>query len=367
MSQPLDIQALRTPSPERDALLEALGEALDTAIEKDLQTLRAVLWYAHVHTNGVQGELQQSGRPEFPAEGASVEQLAETLISSYIDRAPGDGFIGRIRMVIEGVGGEDGEPPLAPFERLVQIGEPNHQSAYGDHGGFLPPPPPPGRYRGDPYRDRDPYGGRGGYYDDPYNQGPPRMPPMGHGFMGPDPNNFGDEMNQEERGMAMAMSAANERRLDMLMRQQQFLLQQNVESYHHQQQVNHNFLQLVGIVLQRSLPALDVRAEQGGGGGMHPLAEVAGGLLSSFLMGGGSPQEAPQQAPSPPSPMAPNPLPPQRDAYVPYEPPADEGFDLDPGDITEEAANEWAQQNPDAAKRVAKNLLPPAMKKLIPD
>ena len=190
---------------------------------------------------------------------------------------------------------------------------------------------------------------------------------MGHGFMGPDPNSFGDEMNQEERGMAMSMFGANERRLDMLMRQQQFLLQQNVESYHHQQQVNHNFLQLVGIVLQRSLPALDVRAEHGGGGGMHPLAEVAGGLLSSFLMGGGGAQpEAPQQTPPPPSPMAPNPLPPQRDAYVPYEPPGDD-FDMAPSDITEEAANEWAQQNPAAAKRVAKNLLPAGMQKLIPD
>jgi hypothetical protein len=37
-----------------------------------------------------------------------------------------------------------------------------------------------------------------------------------------------------------------------------------------------------------------------------------------------------------------------------------------PEDITEEAAQQWAANNPDAAKRVAKGLLPPAMQKLVP-
>jgi hypothetical protein len=44
----------------------------------------------------------------------------------------------------------------------------------------------------------------------------------------------------------------------------------------------------------------------------------------------------------------------------------DMGGDFAPGDITEDMAQEWAAQNPDAAKRVAKGLLPPAMQKLIP-
>lgn len=102
---------------------------------------------------------------------------------------------------------------------------------------------------------------------------------------------------------------------------------------------------------------------------MHPLAEVAGGLLSSFLTGGGK-EEGAEPTPPPPPPRVPSSLPPQRDAYVPYEPPEMEpegSYAADPEDITEESANEWAKQNPAAAKRVAKGLLSPAMQKLIPD
>ena len=57
---------------------------------------------------------------------------------------------------------------------------------------------------------------------------------------------------------------------------------------------------------------------------------------------------------------------PAQDSYIPYEPPPMEG-EFAPDDITEDMANEWAQNNPDAARRVAKSLLPPAMQNLSPE
>ena len=91
-----------------------------------------------------------------------------------------------------------------------------------------------------------------------------------------------------------------------------------------------------------------------------------------MMLGGGGAGAKEEVTSDPHVPIPPNPmgLPPEADAYVPYEPPAPPpamGGDLDPNDITEEAANAWAAENPAAAKRVARNLLPPAMQALIPE
>tara|TARA_Y100000034_G_scaffold83706_1_gene100216 strand:- start:1645 stop:2217 length:573 start_codon:yes stop_codon:yes gene_type:complete len=189
---------------------------------------------------------------------------------------------------------------------------------------------------------------------------------MGPAYTGYDPASE-DPLTQEERGMVVSTIGANERRLDMMMRDKHYLLQQNANLVHAYQQMMSYFLQLNSLVMGRALPALDLR-QQGGGG--NPIGDLIGGIIGNMLMGGqgSSQEEAP--APPPPSPQPPGRLAPQPDAYVPYEPspPMDMGMGapVGPSDITEDMAQEWAAQNPDAAKRVAKGLLPPAMQKLIP-
>jgi len=180
-----------------------------------------------------------------------------------------------------------------------------------------------------------------------------------------------DEMDQEKQGMMLAMTGANERRLDMTLRQNQFMLERMME-------MNSHFLTTQGYVMQLASYYMNQYqpppppAAMGGGGEPNAMASIIGGLLSMMLGGGGGGGEnAPPPAPQPTVPPAPRAgsMPPQADAYVPYEPiipPDDFGEGFDPQDITEDAANEWAQQNPDAAKRVARNLLPKGMQALIP-
>ena len=162
--------------------------------------------------------------------------------------------------------------------------------------------------------------------------------------------------------MALAISAANERRLDMHLRDKHFMLEQLAATNHSQQQMMQYFLQLNALVMGRALPALDFRASQQQGG--NPLGEIIGTIIGQMLGGGGSTPE-PAETPIPPTPRAPQEIPYREDAYRPYEPPP-MGGDVSPQDITEDMAQEWASQNPDAAKRVAKGLLPPGMQKLIP-
>ena len=245
MSQPLDIQALRNPSPERQAFIDTVGEALDAALERDVQTIQAVLWYARVHPNGVQEQSQQARRMDFPVDGSDPTHIVDHVVGSFVDRSPGDGFVGRIRVTLEDGGGEVPEP-LGSFERFVQIGDLNHQMGHDPHDPYghnqLPPPGYPPR--------APQFGGFGG------GGGQGGGPPPGYGRLaGGDPYGGGgpmfpggpmtldEEMDQEKQGMMLAMSSANERRLDMVLRQNQFLMERWMDT-------NAHFLQTQGYVMQ---------------------------------------------------------------------------------------------------------------------
>ena len=354
MTQPIDIQALRNPSPDRQALLDTLAEALDEAVSKDITSIRVFLYYAAVQPNGMMDRRQQSRRPEFPVGSSDPDQIADQIVSSYVDRAPGDGFVGKIIIVIED-SAAPGSPPLGTFERLVQIGDINLQLPGGEEYGG-------GRMERGGYGRRE----RHDDYDMPV---PPPIRQSAEFAMGGSFGSGPEEMMQQEmHGQGMAISSAQERRMDQMLRQNQFLVNQNANLLHNQQQSMQYFLQLNALVMGRALPALDFRQQQGGGG--NPIGDLIGGIIGNMLMGGQG-----QPAPEPPPPIPPTPTPPGRlssheDAYVPYEPPMGPGMgmgdDFAPGDITEDMAQEWASQNPAAAKRVAKGLLPPAMQKLIP-
>lgn len=365
MTQPIDIQALRDPSPHQQVLVETIGEALDAALENDVQVLLATLTYARVHPGGQQGPEELARRMEFPVDGSDPARIAEHVISSYMDRSPGEGFIGRIKIHLSDGGGEF-QATLGTFERFVQIGDTNHQTQHDPYGhdpyGRLPPPGAP------PYPPQYGGGGGGGYGPPPppgYGGGYGHMPPGGPMFPG-GPMTLDEEMDQEKQGMMLAMSGANERRLDMVLRQNQFLMERWMDTNSHFLQTQGYLMQLASYYMNRYQPP---PPSGGGGGEQNAMASIIGGLLSMMLGGGGGggKSEAPAREPQVPhAPMAGS-MPPQPDAYVPYEPPEGEPMGMDPNDITEDAANEWAQQNPDAAKRVARNLLPPAMQALIPD
>ena len=373
MPQPLDIQALRNPSPDQQAFVETIGEALDTALENDVQVLQAILWYARVHPNGTQERPEQARKMDFPVDGSDPEKIVDHIVGSYVDRSPGDGFVGRLRIVLQD-GGADQAEPLGSFERFVQIGETNHQMGRENH---------------DPYGNHhDPYGnqhlpppsGMGGYPPAPHmggGYGPPPPPGYGGGYgamqqdpMFPSgPMTLDEEIDQEKQGMLLAMSGANERRLDMSMRQSQFLMERIMEINGHYLQTQSYLMQLASHYMNRYQPPPAPSGGGGGGGEQNAMASIIGGLLSMMLGGGDkkAPAPAPAREPQVPSMHMSSALPPQQDAYVPYEPPEGAPMGMDPNDITEDAANEWAQQNPDAAKRVARNLLPTAMQNLIPE
>jgi len=356
MTQPIDIQALRNPSPDRQALLDTLAEALDEAVSKDIGSIRTLLYYAAVQPNGMMDRRQQSRRPEFPVDSADPDQIADQIVSSYVDRAPGDGFMGKIIIVIEDAAAP-GSPPLGTFERLIQIGDLNLQLPGGEEYGG-------GRMERGGYGRRE----RHDDYDMPI---PPPMRQSGDFSMGGAFGSGPEEMMQQEvHGDLRASNNAGERRMDQMMRQNQFLVNQNANILHNQQQQMQYFLQLNALVMGRALPALDFRQQPSGGG--NPLGDLIGGIIGNMLMGGQGQQEEEPPPPIPPSPTPPGRLHSHEDAYVPYTPPMDNGAgmgmadDFAPGDITEDMAQEWASQNPAAAKRVAKGLLPPAMQKLIP-
>ena len=364
MPQPIDIQALRTPSPDRQAFLETIGEALDTALENDVQTIQAVLWYARVHHNGTQERSEQTRRMDFPVDGSDAGQIADHILQSYVDRAPGDGFVGRIKIVFHD-GGDTTDQPFGSFARFVQIGETNHQTGHDPHDPYanhhLPPPGMGGYPPSSPYAPSPPpppgYGGYGGYG----GMGPgPAMFPQG-------PMTLDEEMDQEKQGMLLAMFGANERRLDMSIRQNQFILERFMEINGHYLQTQTYLMQLAAHYMNRYQPPPS--APTGGGGGeQNAMSSIIGGLLSMMLGGGGGGAKAETPVREPQAPamhIAPG-MSPQPDAYVPYEPPEDVAMEMDANDITEDAANEWAQKNPDAARRVARNLLPTAMQNLIP-
>ena len=176
-----------------------------------------------------------------------------------------------------------------------------------------------------------------------------------------------DEMDEEKQGMLLAMMGANERRLDMHMREKQYLLDRMMDTNTHLLQSVGYVMQLANVYMNRYQPPPPPAST---GGDQNAIASIVGGLISMMLGGGGgAAKEAVPNDPHVPIPPNPMGLPPEADAYVPYEPPmapSPMGEDLHPSDITEEAANAWAAENPDAAKRVARNLLPPAMQTLIP-
>ena len=141
MSQPLSIESLRAPSPERSAFIDTISEALDECMERDIQTLLVFMGYARVHPNGVQDPPQLSRKADFPVSGADPGQIVDHIVSTYADRAPGEGFVGRIQVRLEGVDGEHTQT-LGVYERYVQIGDVNYQRGHGDEyarGGHLPP------------------------------------------------------------------------------------------------------------------------------------------------------------------------------------------------------------------------------------
>ncbi len=335
-----DFAALQTPSPDRQALLEVIREALDAALEQDHRQIQAVLTYAQVQPTGTMDRPTVSRQISLPSSGADPEQAADLILDSFLNRAPGEGFQGKIRVEFLAED-EEGTYALGAYERLVQIGEPNHQLPGAGFGGHLPPPPP-----GMPPM---PYGAYGGHNPRPHHH----MPPMDPAYPGGGMPQM-DDLSEEQHTVLLAGYAANERRLDMVLRQQQDLLDKYVEHHQHLIQFASYYMN------QYQAPA---QGGGGGGGGMDsPIAAIIGGLISMWMGGkGGGGQEAPPPPQPPPAPTYQR-MPPMEDAFQP--PPRDGAFD--PSDITEDMANEWAAQNPDAAKRVARNLLPPAMQGLIP-
>ena len=340
-----DFDALQTPSPDRQALLDVIREALDAALEQDHSQIQVVLSYAQVGPNGVMDRPTVSRQLSLPTDGTDPAQAADAILDSYLNRAPGEGFVGQIR--VEFLAEDDGETyALGVYERRVRIGNANHQLPGPDVAGYLPPPYPGASpaYGGM----GDPYGGMGGPRR-PYGPMPPE--PMDHRGFGHGPVPQMDELTEEQHGMLLAQNAANERRLDLVFRQNQHLVD-------HLLQTNQHFIQFASYYMnQYQSPQMP-----SGGGAESPIAAIIGGLLSMWMGGQGGGQEAPP----PPQPPATPPfesLPPMEDAF---QPPPMGGMEVAPEDITEDAANAWAQQNPDAAKRVARNLLPTQFQGLIP-
>ncbi len=349
-----DFDALQTPSPDRQALLEVIREALDAALEQDHQQLQAVLTYARVQPNGITDRPTVSRQLSLPTDSADPNQVADAILDSFLNRAPGEGFQGQIRVEFFAESHEENYA-LGVYERLVQIGNVNHQMpGMGGHlphhggQGQLPPPhfPPPSMPQGGGY-------GYGMNHEVPsFGQGP--VPPM-------------DDLTEEQHGMLMARAAADERRTDALLRQQQYLLDKVVEMAGTNQQNLSYVMQLAAHYMNRYTPP-SMPAPTGGGGADSPIAAVIGGLMSLFMNSKGG-NEAPAYTPPPEPQVPPSPShrspPPMEDAF--HEPPGGQYDDsFSSSDITEDMAAEWSANNPDAAKRVARNLLPPAMQGLIP-
>ena len=352
-----DFDALQTPSPDRQALLEVIREALDAAVEQDFQQLQAILSYAHVQPNGVTSPPTVARQLSLPSDSADPEQAADAILGSFLNRAPGEGFQGQIRVEFLGES-DDNTYALGVYERLVRIGNVNHQLGAGGNGGYLPPP----TYPGDWQQDGQPDGRHGqGRYGPPHHD----VPAFGHGPVPPM-----DDLTEEQHGMLMARAAADERRTDALLRQQQYLLDKVVEMAGTNQQNLVYVMQMASYYMNRYQPA-PAPQPSGGGGADNPLSAVIGGLMSLWMNkgnagGGGEPAYQPPPEPQvPPAPSHRSP-PPMEDAF--QEPPGgqydDDGFSS--SDITEDMAAEWSTKNPAAAKRVARNLLPPAMQGLIP-
>jgi hypothetical protein len=179
-----------------------------------------------------------------------------------------------------------------------------------------------------------------------------------------DPTAYGQSpeaegMSIEERGMALAQMGGNERRLDMLLQQNRFLVQTIVNQNFHNDRVMQHYLQLNGLVMGRALPAMDFREPNAGAD--NPIAGIIGGLLQMWMQRGGAAAQQAVEPPPVPKPHLPGKAPDMGDAFRPYEPPAEQ-----PADITTADAQRWAKNNPTEAANIARDMLPPAMQALIP-
>jgi len=352
------LESLVEETPDGQALREVLQDALDQAIELDLDSINIVLHYARINQGGREDRLREARSMAVPA-NSDAAQVAREIIQTFTTRAPGNGFVGRIELVI--LDPQEAGTPLGTFERFVTIGEDPAEQGYDPGYGQQQPG---GGYGHDPYGGYPPGigpygppapgpGPMGGY-------GPPNMPPGG--FF--DPTMYGqgepDSMSIEERGMALAQMGGNERRLDMLLQQNRFLVQTIVNQNFHNDRVMQHYLQLNGLVMGRALPAMDFRDPNQGAD--NPIAGIIGGLLQMWMSRGGAAAQGQQavEPPPVPKPHLPGNAPAMGDAFRPYQPPAEEV------EITAEAAQAWAKQNPKEAAGIARDLLPPAMQALIP-
>ena len=356
----IELESLLEDTPDGQALREVIQEALDQAAELDLDQINVVLRYARINQGGREDRLREARSMSVPS-NSDAGQVAREIVQTFVTRAPGNGFVGRIEIVM--LDPQEAGTPLGTLERFVTIGEdPQGESAgydprmaggYDPGGGYGQDPTggwPPGI---GPYGPPAPGPMGGGY-------GPPGMPPGG--FF--DPTMYQqqepDSMSIEERGMALAQMGGNERRLDMLLQQNRFLVQTIVNQNFHNDRVMQHYLQLNGLVMGRALPAMDFR-DPNQGGGENPIAGIIGGLLQMWMSRGGAAAEQAVQPPPVPKPSLPGNAPPVGDAFRPYQPPPGET-----ADITTEDAQRWAKNNPQEAANIARDMLPPAMQALIP-